>query len=194
MRFLSERKWTVDTYAQMYEQYRQGDTEALVMIMRDLKDGLILYLHHIVGDLYTAEELAEDTFVKLVVKRPRFKGRSTFKTFLYAVARNTAVDFLRKNAACTHCPFSGLYDYADHQSLEQQYIKTEQNIMLHRALDKLPAEYRQVLYLSYFEEFGNAEIAAVLKKNKRQIENILYRAKGALRKQLEKEGFDSEGL
>ncbi len=189
-----ERMCIVDKYAQLYECYLSGDQEALIEIMRDFKDGLILYLHNIVQDLYTAEELAEDTFVKLVVKRPRFTGKSSFKTFLYAIARNTAVDFIRKRAACTNLPFDGLYEYADQQSLEQNYIQTEQKILLHRALSNLAPDYRQVLYLSYFEGFSNAEIAAVLRKNKRQIENLLYRSKGALKQQLKKEGFDCEGL
>lgn len=51
-----------------------------------------------------------------------------------------------------------------------------------------------MLYLTYFEDFDNSETAEIMKKSKRQIENLLYRAKGALKSELEKEGFEYEGL
>ena len=59
-------------------------------------------------------------------------------------------------------------------------------------MKKLSPDYRQILWLSYFEELSNEEIAIVMKKNSRQIRNLLYRAKMSLRSVLEKEGFDYE--
>ena len=59
-------------------------------------------------------------------------------------------------------------------------------------MDKLPPQYRQVLHLIFFEEFDNTESAKILKKSKRQIEMLTYRAKKALKAQLEKEGFEYE--
>ena len=66
--------------------------------------------------------------------------------------------------------------------------------MLHRAMGKLNSDYQQVLYLSFFEDFDNGQIAAVMKKSKRQVENLIYRAKMSLRSELDKEGFCHEGL
>ena len=64
---------------------------------------------------------------------------------------------------------------------------------LHNAIKKLPPDYSRVLYLIYFEDFSNAETARVLGKTRRQVENLSYRAKQALRRQLETEGFAYEG-
>ena len=61
-------------------------------------------------------------------------------------------------------------------------------------METLNPDYRQVLYLTYFEELSNSEAARVMKKSCRQIENLLYRAKQALRSKLEKEGFEYERL
>ncbi len=61
-------------------------------------------------------------------------------------------------------------------------------------MKKLNPDYFQVLYLVYFENFSNTETAAIMKKNKRQIENLIYRAKQALKSELEKEGFEYEEL
>ena len=80
------------------------------------------------------------------------------------------------------------------ESLEQTYLREEQKLELNRALAQLPDEYRHVLWLSFFEDFSNQEIAAVTHKNERQVRNLLYRAKQSLKSILEKEGFVYEDL
>ena len=65
---------------------------------------------------------------------------------------------------------------------------------VHQAMKKLQPQYRQVLWLVYMEGFSNAEAAAIMKKNSRQVKNLIYRAKTALKTELEKEGFVYEKL
>ena len=62
----------MDNGASSYRRFLEGDSNGIVEIIRDYKDGLILYLNGIVQNLYVAEDLTEDTFVKLVVKKPYF--------------------------------------------------------------------------------------------------------------------------
>ena len=59
---------------------------------------------------------------------------------------------------------------------------------------KISSDHSQVLQLTFFEGFSNSEAAKIMKKTNRQIENLIYRAKKALKKQLEKEGFVYEEL
>jgi RNA polymerase sigma-70 factor (ECF subfamily) len=80
------------------------------------------------------------------------------------------------------------------QSLERSYIKEERKILLHRVLSELATDYRTILWLVFFEGFSNKEAAIALKKNDRQIKNLLYRAKQSLKSKLEKEGFTYEEL
>ena len=82
----------------------------------------------------------------------------------------------------------------DETNLENLYIKSERKIVVHRALCELKSEYYQVLWLSFFEEFSNQEIAQITGKSKRQVENLLYRAKQSLKLFLNKEGFQYEKL
>lgn len=179
------------------ENYRRfvqdGDENGIVELIRDYKDGLILYINGIVGNIHVSEEIMENTFVKLVVKKPRFSGKCSFKTWLYTIGRNAALDYLRRNSRKSDTPVDEM-EIADKQDLELSYIKEEQKIMVHRALANLKRDYRQVLYLSFFEELSNEETAVVMRKSKRQVENLLYRAKQALKKELEKEGFIYEEL
>ena len=184
----------MDQGASLYRRYLDGDDEAMVELIHVYKDGLILYLNGIAGNLSLAEELMEDTFFKLAAKRPRYSEKSSFKTWLYTIGRNSALDSMRKSKRISDIPIEERYDISDERDLEQEYLREEQKISLHRAMETLSSDYKQVIYLTFFEEMSNAEAAAVMKKSRRQIENLLYRAKLALKTTLEKEGFEYEGL
>ena len=71
----------MDNGASSYRRFRdKGDQNGLAEIIRDYADGLILYLNSIVGNIHTAEDLAEDTFVLLGTKKPKDKGKGSFQT------------------------------------------------------------------------------------------------------------------
>jgi RNA polymerase sigma-70 factor (ECF subfamily) len=185
----------MDTGASSYLRYLDGDDTGLTEIIRDYKDGLTLYINGYVNNIFTAEDLMEDTFFKLATKKPRFSGKSSFKTWLYAIARNVALDYLRKNSKIADTTIEDLSNYiVEESNVEREYLIKEQKIFLHRIMRELKPEYFQVLYLVYFENFTNKEIAKIMKKNKRQIENLIYRAKSTLKSELEKEGFEYENL
>ncbi len=180
--------------AACYSRFLEGDKEAVVEIVTEYNNGLVLFLTGLTGDFCLAEELAEDVFCELLISRPEYKGKSSFKTWLYAIARYKALGLLRRRRRFTDQPVDEMYELTDEVSIEREYLRTEQNIILHRAMGKLKADYCQVLHLTYLEGFSNAETAGIMKKTVRQIENLRSRARQALKKQLEKEGFVYEEL
>ncbi len=186
----------MDNGASSYRRFREEDNESgLIEIIRDYKDGLILYLNSFVGNIQTAEELAEDTFVLLGIKKPKDKGKGSFKTWLYTIGRNVAIDYLRRNSKRAEASIDDFPQLiSEEQNLELAYIKEERKITVHRAMGKLKSEYRQILWLIYFEEFSNKEAAAVMKKSVHNIESLVYRARKSLESQLKKEGFVYEEL
>ena len=185
----------MDNGASSYRRFLDGDINGLTEIVRDYKDGLILYLNGFVGNLGIAEDLMEDTFFKIITKRPKFSAKYTFKTWLYTIGRNVAIDYLRHNSVKSEIPLEEVQDYLqDEIDLERQYIIQEQKIQLHKAIQRLNPEYYQVLWLIYIEGLTNEEVSFVMKKNARQLKNLTHRAKNALKEQLEKEGFVYEGL
>ena len=186
----------MDNGASSYRRFREdGDESGLVEIIRDYKDGLILYLNSFVGNIHTAEELAEDTFVLLGIKKPKDKEKGSFKTWLYTIGRNVAIDYLRRNSKRSNISIDDCPElFSDEQNLEKAYIKEERKITLHRAHAKLKSEYRQVLWLVYFEDFSIKQVAAVMKKSVHSVETLVYRARKALKSQLELEGFVYEEL
>ena len=85
----------MDNGASSYRRFLDGDDDGFTQIVVDYYDGLALWLSSYVRDLDVAEELAQETFAKLVTKKPRFNGRSSFKSWLYSIGRNAALDHLR---------------------------------------------------------------------------------------------------
>ncbi len=178
-----------------YRRFLGGDESGLVEIIRDYKDGLILYLNTFVGNITVAEELCEDTFVRLGVKRPRYSAKASFKTWLYTIARNIAIDYLRRSARTKTVPIDECTEISDDESsLEESYILEERRITVHRTMARLKSEHRQVLWLVYFEEMSVRDAAAVMKKTVHAAEMLVHRAKLALKRELEKEGFIYEEL
>lgn len=185
----------MDNGASSYCRFLDGDENGLVDTIREYRDGLILYLNNYIGNISVSEELAEDVFVKLCVKKPKYKGRSAFKTWLYTIGRNTAMDYLRQSAKLNKMSLDDCGELTDEEDdLERSYLREENKITVHRALRRLKSDYRTVIYLTFFEGLSNAEAAEVMKKNKRQIENLIYQAKLALKSELNKENFIYEEL
>lgn len=183
----------MDKGQEFYERYLKGDEDALLDILREYRNGLVLYINTHVCDMTLAEELALDTFTKLTVKRPHFRGEGSFKTWLYAIGRNLAIDNLRKNK--THVPLEEAEGISATDSLiEEEYLRTEKNAAVRRCMNKLKADHTQALWLVYFEGFSYADSAKIMKKNKRQFESLIFRAREALRSELEKEGISHDEL
>ena len=188
------KEFNMDNGASSYRRFLDGDKNALIDIIENYRRGLVLFINSITGDFCLAEEIAEETLLKLYVDKPKFSGKSSFRSWLYSIGRNTAIDHLRKASKLEKVPVDDFYDLADKEDIERNYIKNEEKKHLLRALEKLNDDYRQVLYLIYFENFSNTETAKIMGKSERQIRNLLYRSKESLRNILEKEGFRYEGI
>ena len=180
----------MDRGSSSYLRFLNGDDSGMEEIITEYKDGLIFYLNSLVGDLWLAEELAEDTFVLLCTKKPKDKQKSSFKTWLYTIGRNVAISNFRRSVKNRTESIETCNDIADSsEDIYRSYLREEQKIKLHLALEKLNPEYRQVLWLIYFEGFSHKDIAAVMNKTSRSTEMLATRARRALRSELEKEGF-----
>ena len=183
----------MDNDADRYRRFLDGDDDGLREIIYAHYNGLSLYINSILSDVSQTEEVIQDTFVKLAVRKPKFNGKSSFKTWLYAIARNFAINYLKRyRSRFSDKPVDEYYELAAENDIESEYIQSELHSELHRALRTLKPEYAQVLYLMYFEQFDTENIAKVMHKTKKQIGDLVYRAKQALKTKLEKGGFKYE--
>ena len=190
----------MDNGASSYRRFCElGDENGLAEIIIEYRDGLIFYINSYVRNIQIAEELTEDTFVLLGTKKPKDKGKGSFKTWLYTIGRNIAINYLKKKARMKEVSLDDCEDVncmlvSEEENLEQIFIKEERKIVIHKAMKKLKPEYHQILWLIYFEGFTNKEAASIMKKSVHSIETLVYRARKSLKTQLEMEGFTYEGL
>ena len=178
-----------------YRRFLEGDDNGLREIIDIYYNGLILYINGIVNDQSETKDIVQETFVKLAIKKPKFNKKYEFKTWLFTIARNVAYNYL--NRYRSRLSDNQVDDYimlSDGTDVEKEFLRTSQNIQLHRAMKKLNPDYFQVLYLMYFEGINTDEIAVVMHKTKRQIGNLLYRAKKSLKSELEKAGFQYDNF
>ena len=181
----------MDIGASCYLRYIEGDDSAFEELVAMFAPGLILFINGFVHCPATAEDLMEDTFCELILHKNRnknhFRGGSAFKTYLYSIARHKAITCIRKNKEMT---FLVAAEPVADVDLDDVVWRHDRDQRLYDALDKIRAEYREALYLFYFDDMDYEQIAAVLKKNKGQVKNLLHRGKQSLRELLAYEGLD----
>ncbi len=178
-----------------YARYLDGDKSGIEDIVKEYNDSLIFFINGYVKDLMTAEDLAADTICKLLIKRKKFRSDkgASFKTWLFTIARNTALDWLRNSARHSLVTLSETDGY-DEPSFDDVLLKDDRAKALHKAMSGLCSDYREVLHLLYFEDLSYIQAATVMRKNEKQIKNLAYRAKQALKNALEKEDCVNENL
>ena len=178
----------MDNGASSYRRFLDGDESAFEDIMKELFRGLVFFIDGFVHDTHAAEDIAIDTFSDLVVHRHRYNFKVTLKTYLYMVGRSRALDYIKHRKVIEFTELSELQTIADDEVLEETVLKSEQKRRIQAALAKLPRDMREVVHLIYFDEMTYEEAAKVMRKNRKQVDNLLYRAKKELRVILGKDG------
>ena len=178
----------MDVSTQLYLQYVDGDTNALQQLVELYSDGLVRFAYCFVASSAVAEDIMEDTFATVIVSKRRFSPRATFKTYLYKIARNKCIDYIRFHRRFV--PLGDLENVLVFADVTTDVEKRERQRALYKCLQQLPREYRDVLQLSYLEGFDTQEVCAIMRKNTKQVYNLLFRAKQSLRILLIKEGIE----
>ncbi len=181
----------MDNGASSYRRFLDGDQSGFDELIRDYRDSLIYFINGFLNNIDESEDVAEEAFMELIVHPHRYSFRSSFKTYLFTVARNKAVDRVRREKKLSRAQIDDM-ELEDIAQLEKDIMLDENSQILHRAMKKINAEYAVLLRLLYFEDMTGEQAGKILKKNKRQIANLTYRAKISLRRAMEEEGFSYE--
>ena len=163
----------------LFEQLVSGDRECLRPLMERYGDALTLYVNGYIHDLDSAEDLMIEAFARMLAKRPRLH-KGGFRPYLYKTARNLALRYVRNRSKFLSLDDMA-HDPAGAQSVEVELLADEQSRELYRCLAQIPADYREALYLVYLEGLSYDEAGAIMRKTRKQVDNLVTRGKSAMR-------------
>ena len=171
----------MDSAENLYRRYLSGDMGAFEDVVRMYRENLIYFLSRTV-DIHTAEDIAEDAFVEMLLHPKRYDFSVSLKTYLFAIAKHKALSHNRKRRRETELDENAGYDSP---SIEDAVADSDEKRRLYEAIEKLPQEKRSAVWLFYFEDQSYAEIARIMGKRPRQIETMLVSARGLLKRYME---------
>lgn len=171
----------------LYRQYLSGDKNAFDGIVDLYRENLIFFLNRYTGDLDAAEDLSQDAFLELLLHPRRYDFRVSLKTYLFAIARNKALNDIKRKKKIVYSDDEVVEKSEAYCSFEQDILKNEEKRILYHAITGLPPDYATVIHLLYFEDMSYLEAGTVMKKSRKQIENLVMRARATLHGIMERE-------
>ena len=124
-------------------------------------DKLARYAYYLVGDEDEAADVAQDALIKAYVNLRSFDSGKKFSTWIYRIAHNEAVNYLKKKKAFSFGDFS--FDWMSSENLEDDLEKKEVVEAVHRCLNSIPIKYKSALSLYFLEEKTYEEISDILR-------------------------------
>ena len=161
---------------------KSGDLEAFEELVREHQRPLFSYLYHMCRDTADAEEMTQLAFVQAWRGLSGFKGKSSFRTWLYRIATNLCIN--RRTRARPTVSLSEGLTAPESDQPESAYRDRKREEVVWAALDRLPKDQRSALVLSVYEEMSYREIAATLGKSVRAVDSLLFRARTNVRRVL----------
>lgn len=173
----------------LYKDFLKGSIDAFESLVIMHKDNLIYFISRYTGgDIYIAEDIAQDVFAYVYVYKEKYDLKYSFKTFIYTLGKNKAIDHVRKQSRMKVIPFDRDNEMflSEEDTLEEMIIKDEEKKTLLDGIKKLKPEYERAIYLADFEELPYKEISEILGKTLGQTKVLIHRARNALKLILER--------
>ncbi len=173
------------------ELSRTCASEIVAKVDEELTPMLLRYLQRLAGDRATAEDLLQETLLRVTKGAEGFDGRSSVKTWVFAIATRVAADYLRNPGR--RAQIVDVDEADDRQTLadsaDEQLISGEMNACIREVIGSLPEDYRSALVLHEFEEMSAAQIAEVLECSLATAKIRIHRGRARLREAL-RQGCD----
>lgn len=184
---------------QLMMAYQNGDTQAFEMLLTRHGKGVHRFALRMLGDSMQAEEVAQDSFLRIIQSASRYKAKASFRNYLYQIARNLCIDLLRKrprevrHTGSDACQAGVFESIPDGNPGPEGHVSAEQlRTAIHRALLSLPPDQRETFLLKEVKDMKLQDVAAVTGTNLNTVKSRLRYALIRLREHLTKEGIGKE--
>jgi RNA polymerase sigma-70 factor (ECF subfamily) len=168
----------------LVEQAVRGDGDSFTELCRRYYGPMVAIGHSILGDRHLAEDAAQQAFAKAAVNLPRLRKPDQFGRWVAAICRNEARDLIRMRRApqVDEEPPMSVNEAGPEPSEAGEAVK--------KALSRLPAEAKEVIFLRFYDGLSYEQISAALGISEQAINGRLRRAKRKLAQYLRRDGFD----
>jgi RNA polymerase sigma factor (sigma-70 family) len=167
----------------MMELVQSGDKEAFETLVLKHRISAIRFAQRYIRDEFIAEDIVQDSFTIIYVKRMDYKTKYSFKTFLYTIIRNKCIDYLRKNKNLSIDDVEIMTS-----SAEEVVMHREERKEIIEMVSTLKKEYQRAIYLYQYECMSYKEIAMIMNKTVPQVKITIFRARKKIQKAVE-EGY-----
>jgi len=170
---------------------RRRDPDLLDRLIEQYQHRLLRYLIHLCGNRELAEDLFQETWIRVLERGHLYDGRREFSSWLYAVARNLTIDYLRRKSPVS---LDGLMDQEDRAPMEpadprpmawEMVEQREHAERISAAMAGIPAECREAIVLRFQDGLALEEIAGVTGAPLGTVKSRLYRGLNMLVRPLE---------
>jgi len=189
--------WFVNSMEQEAQELARGlrrrDPDLLDRLIEQYHYRLLRYLLVLTSSQETAEDLFQETWMRVLEKGRQYSARWKFETWLFAIARNLAIDLLRRRQPLSleallepgedEAPIQ--VQAADDATPFETAAQSEEARRIASLLHRLPPAYREVLVLRFQEDLDLNEIAAIVGTPLSTVKSRLYRGLDALRRYME---------
>jgi RNA polymerase sigma-70 factor, ECF subfamily len=171
----------------------EGDRDRFTELVKRYEKRVVNYVYRITHRYEEAHDLAQDIFVKVYLALDRYDSKYQFSTWLFRIAQNAAIDVLRKKTI-SEVPLARPSEdepqkereFADPGVSPYRALKNKQlAAAIDKAVENLPADYRELIQLRHFAELSYEEIATMKKLPLGTVKNKLFRARNLLKEQLD---------
>jgi len=188
-RVRSEIKDAALTDDEVVRRVLDGDVALMEILMRRYNQRLFRAVRSIVKDDSQVEDIVQEAYVRAYEHLSQFEGRAKFSTWLTKIAIYEAYARLRRfdhqNVdSISELEEKGLYMNSNERDPERQTFDGEIKLLLERAFDVLPADYRSVFMLREIEGLSTAETAECLEISEENVKTRLHRARESLQREL----------
>ncbi len=147
----------------LVERAKSGQREAFEMLMNRYRSEIYNLAYRISGDHHHADDIAQETFIKAFMALKKFRGASSFKTWIYSIALNTARTIASREAKSRKVEVPLLEGVVQkHYNTGNFESRLASNTLLRKAINHLPQRQKEVLLLKVFHEMKHTEIARAL--------------------------------
>ncbi len=194
------------TDAELVRLSTNGNEEAFEKLLDKYEGKIFNLAYRMLGNVEDAEDATQDAFMKAYSSLSGFRGDSSFSTWLYRIAKNVCLDEIRRRQRNPVHSLDKPIKTDEGDQLERQIeddsptpedtiVTNEQQVVIEKAMQKLPAHHRTVIIFRDIEGFSYSQIAEILDVKLGTVKSRLYRARNNLKVVLEEmELFQHRGV